>query len=159
MKSRRKFTAFLVLIGVCLFSSFSLAQPRDRPVPPPRRPMPPEELLKDMRKELNLTSEQETKIRKIMEAQREETKKIFESDRKAREERMEQMEKEREAMRVKMEKQWKETDVKISEVLTDEQKKKFEEFQKKRSEMPSRGEWRHMERDEPMPDECPDHCE
>jgi Spy/CpxP family protein refolding chaperone len=106
-----KTLAIFIVAFIC--QSFTIAQPKDRP-------MPQREFVKELKKELNLTSDQETKIQKIFDTQNEE------------------MKKERDAMREKMEKQRKETDAKISTVLTDDQKKKYEELQKKHSQRPPR---------------------
>ena len=156
MKYRLMFTALLLNINLVLFASFSFAQPHDRPMPPPPGIMPLEEIIKDLKKELNLTDEQETKIKSVFEAQRIEMKKTFEAERKAREARYEKMDAERNAMREKMEKQRKDTDAKISVILTDEQKKKFEELLKKHTRRLPHMQRQEGENDMPMPEECPD---
>ena len=146
---------FFIVAFIC--QSFTIAQPKDHPMPPMPGPVPPEEIVKDLKKELNLTSEQEAKIQKIFETQSEEMERMFESAKKERELKCEEMKKEHEAMREKMEKQRKETDTKISAVLTDEQKKNFEELQKKHSQKPPRMPKPENENDQPMREECPDH--
>jgi Spy/CpxP family protein refolding chaperone len=137
----------------CQPPMFGHIPPEDQP------PLPPEEFVKELKKELNFTSDQETKIQKILEAQSEEVKKMFESAKKDREAKREEMKKEREAMHEKMEKQRKETDAKISAVLTDNQKKKYEELQKKNSQRPPRMPKPENEQDRPMHEECPDRNE
>jgi Spy/CpxP family protein refolding chaperone len=125
------------LIGlVCL--SVSFAQHRDHLRPPKGGSMPPEEFVKELKKKLNLTNEQEAKIQKIVDAQQEEMKKTFKASKKEHEARREEMEKERDAIREKMNKQRKETNENISSVLTEEQKKKFEEMQKEQPQRPPR---------------------
>jgi Spy/CpxP family protein refolding chaperone len=114
-------TFAVCLIGLlCL--SVAFAQPMDHPRPPHGGPMSPKRMVKELKKELNLTDEQATKIQKIFEAQREEMKKMFEAS-----------EEERGAMHEKMDKQLEKTNAKISAVLTEEQKKEFEKMQKERS--------------------------
>jgi periplasmic protein CpxP/Spy len=120
MKYRIMITALIMSIGALICSSFSFAQPQDHQMPPRGGPMPREQFLKDLKKKLNLTSEQEQKIQQIFIAQSEE------------------IDKERNAMREKMEKQRKETDEKISAVLTDEQKKKYKELKREHTQRPPR---------------------
>ena len=157
MKHRIILNTLEIFIIVLIFQSMTIAQPQDRPMPPEGGPQRPEKIINDLKKELNLTSEQEAKIRKIFDSQSKEMKELFESDKKARETMLEEMEKERDAMHEKMENQRKETDAKISAVLTDEQKKKFEELQKKHSQQPPR--MLEPENDRPMREECPNHQE
>jgi periplasmic protein CpxP/Spy len=138
----------LVLVsGMILLQSFALAQPEGKPRPPKGGPMPPEEMIKELKKELNLTSDQEAKIKKIFESQKIEMDKM-----------MDAVKKEREAIREKMEQQRKEIGAKISAILSEEQKKKYEELQKKHfRKMPPRD---HGDGEEaPMPPPCPDHQE
>jgi Spy/CpxP family protein refolding chaperone len=130
MKYRIIITALIISIGALICSSFSFAQPQDHQMLPRGGPMPREEFVKDLKKELNLTREQEADIQKIFDAQRE-----------------------------TMEKLRKETDAKISAVLTEEQKKKFEELQKNRSQKPPRMPRPENEQDRPMREGCPDHIE
>jgi periplasmic protein CpxP/Spy len=120
MKYRIIITALIMSIGALICSSFSFAQPQDHQMPLRGGPMPREEFLKDLKKKLNLTSEQEQKIQNIFNAQSEE------------------IDKERNAMREKMEKQRKETDAQISAVLTDEQKKKYKELKREHAQRPPR---------------------
>jgi len=124
-------------------------KPRDCP------PITTEGFVKELKKELNLTNEQESKIQKIFDAQSEEIEKKVKLSKKDKKIKREEMKKEHNTMREKMEKQRKETDAKISAVLTDEQKKKFEELQKKHSQMPPREERPDCKRSKPTGDECP----
>ena len=156
MKHRTILKTLAIYIIAFICQSFTIAQPKDRPMP---CPVPPEEIVKDLKKELNLTSEQEAKIQKIFESQSEEMERMFESAKKERELKREEMKKEHEATREKIEKQRKETDAKISAVLTDEQKKKFEERQKNHSQRQPRMPKPENENDQSMHEECPDHQE
>jgi Spy/CpxP family protein refolding chaperone len=150
MKKLIKITTMVIIALLCQL--FAVAQPNDRPRPPKGGHMPPEEFVKELKLKLNLTGEQETKIRNILEAQREEMKKMFES-------KNEEMKNERDAMRITMEKQRRETDAKISVVLTVEQKKKYEELQTEQSHrlpvMPKPED----EQDRPRHEQQPDHLE
>jgi periplasmic protein CpxP/Spy len=138
MKQRFKIAACLLSISVLIFSSFSMAQPQSRPMPLKGGPMSPEKRTKELKKELNLSSEQEKKILNIFAAQDDEMMKMIESEMNARELKREEMDKDRDAMHEKMEQQRKDMDAKISAVLTDEQKKKFEEFYKNHAQQPPR---------------------
>jgi Spy/CpxP family protein refolding chaperone len=83
----------LYLIGI-LSLTVAFAQPMDHPRSPHGGPLSPMGMVKELKKEINLTSEQETKIQKIFEAQWEEMRRMFDA-----------AEEEREAMREKMDKQ------------------------------------------------------
>jgi protein CpxP len=157
MKHRIILKTLAMFIIALVFQSLTIAQPQDRPMPPKGGPMPLEKIMNDLKKELKLTSEQEAKIQKIFDAQSEEMKEMFEPEKKALEVQREEMKNEHEAMREKMKKQRKKTDAKISAVLTDEQKKKFEELQKKHSQRPRR--MPEPENDRPIREECPDRNE
>ncbi|MBN1398919.1 MAG: hypothetical protein JXA06_12875 [Bacteroidetes bacterium] len=124
---RRIIVASIMIAAIAYMFPINLqSQPRVQPpMSPKQRPMPPGELIEVLKEELNLTSEQELKIQEILDAQALETKKMAESEKK-----------ERNALRKKMEKQRKETDAKISALLTDEQKKIYEKLQKKRHQRP-----------------------
>jgi Spy/CpxP family protein refolding chaperone len=157
---------FIVLFVILFCHLFANAQPKDRQMPSKGGSMPPDGMMKELKKELNLTGEQEAKIQKIFDGQEDDMDKSFELEKQkhdAKREEMkkqrEEMKKDRDAMREKMDKQRKETDAKIAAVLTDTQKKKFEDLQKKHSDMPPPDERRDGKRGRPMGEECPDHQE
>lgn len=86
----------------------------------PRR-MSPDERTAELKKELNLNEKQTAQVRKIYEQLRQEMEEMFESSGGNRG-----------AFRETMMKKNREADEKITGLLTKEQKKKFEEFQKER---------------------------
>jgi Spy/CpxP family protein refolding chaperone len=138
MKHRFLIAAGVVWIFALTVPLFSFAQPQDRPMAPPGDPRSPEKMVIELKKYLKLSGEQEQKILKILEAQDDEMMTIVESEMKARESRREEIEKSRDAMREKMNLQRKETDAKISAVLTIEQQKKYDKFQKNHAHRPPR---------------------
>lgn len=111
----------LMFVAVLFLQSFAFAQSEHRPPPPPMGgQMPPGDPVKEMKRVLQLTDEQTAKIEKI-----------FDSQRDAMEKMMDASDAEREAMRASMEKSRKETDEKISNILTEKQRQKFLEMKKK----------------------------
>ena len=100
------------------------------------RGVPPRDIIQVLKNELQLTSEQEAKIQKILEPQQMEWKKSFEFEMKRPRMRGGKVEQDRNAEAEQMEKRRKDMDEKISSVLTPEQKKKFEEVQRKCFVMP-----------------------
>lgn len=159
MNHRMIITALVMGFGALMVSSFSFSQPEGRPMPPNEGPVSPEQRVKELKKELNLTDKQEGNIQRIFEAQNKEMKELFESEMKARDAKREEMKAERDALCKKIEKQRKDTDAKISAILTDEQKKKFKELQKNHDQRPPRKRRHGGENNMPMPEECPDRCE
>jgi periplasmic protein CpxP/Spy len=146
MKKHIKILSITAIVCALGFQISIHAQPQDpRPMPPKGVRMPPREFIEVLKQELNLTGEQESKIQKIMDTQAVEMKKMFEAEKM-----------ERDAMRKKMEKQRKETEVKISGVLTEEQNKKYEEMQKKHPQRPPRPRRPEGGNDRFMYEECPD---
>jgi Spy/CpxP family protein refolding chaperone len=126
-----------LFIAVLFLQTFAFAQPQHQQGPPPGGGMPPGDPVKELKRSLALTDEQAAKIEKIFDAQHDEMEKMMEAS-----------ESEHDAFREQMDKNRKETDEKISSILTAEQKKKFIEFQKHRSRRPVRM---------PEPDDGPDH--
>lgn len=118
-----------VFIVVLFLQTFAFAQPRHQPGQPMGGPMgesmPPGDPAKELKRTLKLSDEQAAKIEKIFDAQHEAMEKM-----------MDAAEDEHEAMREQMDKNRKETDEKISSVLTPEQKKKFVEMQERRPRKP-----------------------
>jgi len=135
----------LLFIGL-MNLSVAIAQPMGQPQPPHSESMSPKEMVRQLKKDLNLTDEQSPRIQKIFEAQREEMRKMFDA-----------AEEEHEAMYEKMDKKREETNAKISLVLTDEQKMKFEKMQKDHAQRPSHPLQPGYER--PMREPCPDNPE
>jgi Spy/CpxP family protein refolding chaperone len=129
---------------------------RGRMGPGNRLPLPPEEFIGELKRKLNLTSEQEAKIQKIFDIQNDEMKKTFESEKITQKEISGEMNEEHTPMREKLDNQRKEIDTKISAVLTDEQKKKFGELQNRHPQPPGTP---GPDNDRPMRDERPDHQE
>ena len=122
MKTMQK----LVLLAVCLLAVGAVAQQN----PPaqgggddqgrPRRAMPSvEDQLKALTERLTLTDDQQTKVKAILEDTRSQSTKIFQDDSMSREDKMAKLRTLREA-----------GNGKIREVLTDDQKKKFDDMQK-----------------------------
>ncbi len=139
-----KIIIMILSISVLMVPALSFAQPEDYPpppgfhMPPHDGPMPLKIFLSELKDRLNLTDDQTAKIQKIFDAQHQEMEKMIDS-----------LENQRQEMFKKIEQQRKQTDEKISALLSDEQKKKFEEMQKHHRHIP-----RPMER--PMHEECPD---
>lgn len=153
-------TKMLTMVIVTLmFQLVVFAQPKDRPMPPTGGHVPPDEFIKELKKELNLTSEQEDKIQRILNSQQAEMNKMFEAEKQKQEIKREEMKKEHDTMREQMEKQRKEIDAQMTSVLTKEQAKKFEEMQKKHSEMPPPRERQGGREGKPIHEGCPDHRE
>ena len=115
--------ALVLGVATLLVVSCIQAQPHGGLMPPPGGgPFSPKKLLRELKKELNLTLDQEAKLQKIFDEQQKQMDQMFDL-----------MEQQREEMFEKMEQQRKQTDEKIVTLLTEEQKKKFGELQKKRS--------------------------
>jgi Spy/CpxP family protein refolding chaperone len=149
MKKHILISSITAMVSAFIFQICLYAQPQDlRPMPPKGVHMLPMEFIEELKQELNLTSEQESKIQKILDTQAVEMKNMFDAERK-----------ERDSMRKKFEKQRKETDLKISGVLTEEQNKKYENMQKKHVQRPPRPRRYEGENDRFMHGKCPDNGE
>lgn len=107
---------FLIVLLLFLVPVSTLAQGR-------RGPMNIEDRVENLKKQLSLTDEQTAKVKEIMES-------VVKKMREAREENQG----DRQAMREAMRKIMSETDDKIMEVLTPEQKKEYEKIIKERNE-------------------------
>jgi Spy/CpxP family protein refolding chaperone len=91
--------------------------------------MDPDRQLEHLTTELSLTADQQAKIKPILQSQADEMKKLMEDTATSREEKMPKFREIRES-----------TTKKVSEVLTDDQKKKYEEMQQRfRSRGPGAG--------------------
>jgi len=125
MKTIRK----IMLLAVCALATAALAQQN----PPPqgggedqgrRRGMPSvEDQLKGLTERLGLNDEQQAKVKTILEDTRSQMGKVMQDESMSREDKMAKGRSLREA-----------SNAKIREVLTDEQKKKFDDLQKEMQE-------------------------
>ncbi|MBZ5520799.1 MAG: hypothetical protein LAP21_00940 [Acidobacteriia bacterium] len=120
----------LLLLCTCLFAlgAFAFQSPSgqegQRPRGPMGRQMPTvDEQLQGMTEQLGLTAAQQSQIKPILEDTRQQMQALMKDDSLSREDRMGKMRSIREA-----------SDEKIKAVLTDEQKKKFEERRKEMQE-------------------------
>src|SRR5215472_9110971 len=107
--NKRFFTSMLVLI-IC--SGIALAQRGDR------QPPSVDEQVKRLTERLSLTSDQQSKIKPILEDQRQQMASLREDSSMSREDRMSRMRSIRES-----------TSSKISEILNDDQKKQYQAMQ------------------------------
>jgi protein CpxP len=120
----------LILLAVCMLAVGAFAQQN----PPaqgggddqgrPRRGMPSvDDQVKTLTEKLSLTDDQQTKVKAILEDTRSQSTKIFQDDSMSREDKMAKIRTLRET-----------GNGKIREVLTDDQKKKFDDIQKEAQE-------------------------
>lgn len=120
----------LILLFVCMLAVGAFAQQNPPPQgggdeqARPRRGMPSvDDQVKNLTEKLSLTDDQQTKVKAILEDTRSQSMKIFQDDSMSREDKMSKIRTLREA-----------GNGKIREVLTDDQKKKFDDLQKENQE-------------------------
>ena len=117
--TKRFITSMLVLL---IGSGIALAQRGDR------QPPSVDEQVKRLADRLNLTSDQQSKIKPILEDQRQQMASLREDSSMSREDRMSKMRSIRES-----------TNSKISEILNDDQKKQYEAMQHEMRSREGRG--------------------
>ncbi|MDD8017264.1 MAG: hypothetical protein PHP42_02705 [Bacteroidota bacterium] len=103
-----------ILFGILFLLGISVAQQQQRS----------EQMVQRLKDSLSLSDQQVTKIKVILDKQREEGRKDWEAHQG-----------DRDAMRSAMMKRMEKSDVEIEKLLTKEQKKKYEEIKKHRREM------------------------
>ena len=117
----------IILLAVSMFAVGAIAQ--QNPQPPQgggegrRGPMSVDDQVKNLADKLNLTADQQAKIKPILEDNRSQMQKIMQDDSMSREDKMAKGRGVREA-----------TNGKIRDLLTDDQKKQFDDMQKEMME-------------------------